>query len=47
MYRNAAMPSPANDTGMLRTLIVSVLGLLPAGVVSSMMLLQIFGVWTY
>jgi len=47
MYSNAVMPSSANDKGVLRTFIVSVLGLMPAGVVSGMMLLQIFGVWTY
>jgi hypothetical protein len=31
----------------IRTLLVSVVGLLPVGVVSGMMLMQILGVWTY
>ena len=31
----------------IRTLLVSVLGLLPVGVVSGMMLMQILGVWAY
>jgi hypothetical protein len=31
----------------IRTFLVSMVGLLPVGVVSGMMLMQIFGVWTY
>jgi hypothetical protein len=31
----------------IRTLLVSVVGLLPVGVVSGMMLMQILGVWAY
>ena len=33
--------------GLIRTVVVSAIGLLPMGVVSTMMLMQIFGVWTY
>ncbi len=47
------MPRPANNSrqnaegGVVRTVFVSALGLLPMGVVSGMMLMQIFGIWTY
>lgn len=36
-----------NATGVVRTVVVSTLGLLPMGVVSGMMLMQILGYWTY
>ena len=48
-----AMSRPATTTrqtaegGAVRTVVVSALGLLPMGVVSGMMLMQIFGIWTY
>jgi len=35
------------EGGLVRTVVVSAIGLLPMGVVSAMMLMQIFGVWTY
>jgi hypothetical protein len=35
------------ESGVIRTVVVSALGLLPMGIVSGMMLMQIFGVWTY
>lgn len=41
------MIRPGNDSGVLRTVVVSALGLLPVGVVSGMMLMQILGIWTY
>jgi hypothetical protein len=47
------MASPAPTTrqnaegGAVRTVVVSALGLLPMGIVSGMMLLQILGYWTY
>lgn len=46
MYR-PANTNRQNATGAVRTAVVSALGLLPMGVVSGMMLLQIFGYWTY
>ena len=39
-----ARPRPAGGIS-IRTLLVSFLGLLPVGVVSTMMLMDIFGVW--
>jgi len=48
-----AMSRPATnhrqyaEGGVVRTVVVSALGLLPMGIVSGMMLMQIFGVWTY
>ncbi len=47
MYRNSDMTRSDSEGGMLRTVVVSVLGLLPVGVVSGMMLMQILGIWTY
>jgi hypothetical protein len=47
MYRPAATARPYNETSVIRTVFVSALGLLPMGLVSGMMLMQIFGVWTY
>ncbi len=47
MYRpNTATPSQT-EGHVVRTVFVSALGLLPVGVVSGMMLMQILGVWTY
>lgn len=46
MYRPANV-SRQNATGVVRTVVVSALGLLPMGVVSGMMLMQILGYWTY
>jgi hypothetical protein len=46
MYRPANV-SRQNAPGVVRTVVVSALGLLPMGVVSGMMLMQIFGYWTY
>ena len=37
----------SNEGGTVRTVVVSAFGLLPVGVVSGMMLLQILGIWTY
>jgi hypothetical protein len=47
MYRPNLMTRTRSAGNGLRTLIVSAVGLLPVGVVSGMMLMQIFGVWTY
>ena len=47
MYRPTLMTRTQNRANALRTIIVSAVGLLPVGVVSGMMLMQIFGVWTY
>ena len=47
MYRPTLMTSTQSAGKSLRTLVVSAVGLLPVGVVSGMMLMQIFGVWTY
>jgi hypothetical protein len=47
MFRTAPMTRTPSDGSALRTIIVSAVGLLPVGVVSGMMLMQILGVWTY
>ncbi len=47
MYRPTLMRRTPSDGNALRTIIVSAVGLLPVGVVSGMMLMQILGVWTY
>jgi len=47
MYRPALTARTPSDGSALRTLIVSAVGLLPVGLVSGMMLMQILGVWTY
>jgi len=47
MYRPDPMTRTPSDGNVLRTFIVSAVGLLPVGVVSGMMLMQILGVWTY
>lgn len=43
----ARATSQSNESNTVRTVVVSAFGLLPVGVVSGMMLLQILGVWTY
>jgi hypothetical protein len=45
MRRAAAIAHTGNEGGIVRTLVVSVLGLLPMTTVSAMMLMQILGVW--
>ena len=47
MYRPAPNANRRNAQGVVRTAVVSALGLLPMGIVSGMMLMQIFGIWTY
>jgi len=47
MYRPTLMTRPQSSVSALRTIIVSAVGLLPVGVVSGMMLMQMFGVWSY
>lgn len=43
-----AISRPADNAGnAARTLVVSLFGLLPVGVVSVVMLMQIFGIWQY
>jgi hypothetical protein len=37
---------PNTKAGLARTVVASAVGLLPAGLVSGLMLLQIFGLWT-
>ena len=47
MYRPTMMSRNPDAGNALRTVIVSAVGLLPVGLVSCMMLMQMFGVWTY
>jgi hypothetical protein len=47
MYSRTDTNRQNAEGGLIRTIFVSALGLLPMGVVSTMMLMQIFGVWTY
>jgi len=47
MYRPTPMTRTRNDGNALRTIIVSAVGLLPVGLVSGMMLMQILGMWSY
>jgi hypothetical protein len=47
MVRPAPTARQNAEGGVVRTVVVSALGLLPMGVVSGMMLMQIFGYWTY
>jgi len=47
MYRRTLMTRTPNRGSALRTIIVSAVGLLPVGLVSGMMLMQILGVWAY
>jgi hypothetical protein len=47
MYRPVNNDRQKAEGGLIRTVLVSAIGLLPMGVVSTMMLMQIFGVWTY
>ena len=47
MYRPTLATRRTNGGNALRTLMVSAVGLLPVGLVSGMMLMQILGVWTY
>jgi len=39
--------STSHEGRTVRTVVVSAFGLLPVGVVSGMMLMQILGIWTY
>lgn len=41
------MTQSNQEGSVVRTLLVSAVGLLPVGVVSGMMLMQILGIWTY
>lgn len=46
--QTTAISRPAENAGnAARTLIISLFGLLPVGVVSAVMLMQIFGIWQY
>lgn len=47
MYSRNNMPQNRQEGGVVRTLVVSAVGLLPMGVVSGLMLMQIFGIWNY
>jgi hypothetical protein len=47
MYRAENINRQTAQGGVVRTVVVSALGLLPMGLVSSMMLMQILGIWTY
>lgn len=47
MVRPAPTTRQNADSGVVRTVVVSALGLLPMGIVSGVMLMQIFGVWAY
>jgi hypothetical protein len=47
MYRPSNTNRQNAEGGVVRTVFVSALGLLPMGVVSGMMLMQMFGIWTY
>lgn len=47
MYRAENLNRNNAPGGVVRTVVVSALGLLPMGLVSGMMLMQIFGIWTY
>jgi len=47
MYRPAVMSRNPSAGNALRTVIVSAVGLLPVGLVSCMMVMQMLGVWTY
>lgn len=47
MNRSTETTQNHNDSNAFRTAIVSAFGLLPVGVVSSMMLMQMLGIWTY
>lgn len=45
-----ATPRPARRQAggnAVRTVVISVVGLLPVGVISGLMLMQILGVWSY
>lgn len=47
MSRSNTMTRPNTDGSLVRTVVVSALGLLPVGVVTGMMLMQILGIWRY
>ena len=47
MYGHTPNNRQKTEGGVVRTVVVSMIGLLPMGVVSTMMLMQIFGIWTY
>lgn len=42
-----SITSNNQESSTVRTVVVSAFGLLPVGVVSGMMLMQILGIWTY
>jgi hypothetical protein len=41
------IPNRRSAQGVVRTVVVSSIGLLPMGIVSGLMLMQILGVWSY
>jgi hypothetical protein len=47
MLRTNAISRHGHEGGLVRTVVVSALGLLPVGVVTGMMLMQILGIWRY
>ncbi len=47
MNQNKGITRSSNDGNAVRTVVASAFGLLPVGVVSGMMLMQILGIWTY
>lgn len=42
-----SIASNNQESSAVRTVVVSAFGLLPVGIVSGMMLMQILGIWTY
>ena len=47
MEKSNTFARSSNDSNGVRTFVVSAFGLLPVALVSSMMLTQMFGIWTY
>lgn len=47
MSRSTTINRSNHENSLVRTMVVSALGLLPVGLVSGMMLMQILGIWTY
>jgi len=47
MNQSRGMARNSNDGNAVRTVVASVFGLLPVGVVSGMMVMQMLGIWTY
>lgn len=47
MVRPVNTNRPNAQASVVRTVVVSALGLLPMGIVSGMMLMQMLGIWTY